>query len=352
MAIRSHVGILKKGKSFWNKWRLEQRHIIPDLSYSQLTIGDYAGYDLSGCNFRGTNASNSNFANANLKDSNFSSSILNQCILDGADCQGANFLFSDLSQSSLKGANLAETNFNGAFLINVDLTDAVLWQTNLGAVVLTGAVGLNSCRHGGPSIIDHRTVKTMLASGSYNHEFLQRCGVPEELIKYMPTCIEKPREYMSCFISYSHYDHQFAKNLYDALTSYGVKCWFDEHEMIGGQSILKGVHEGIRFGERVILCCSKSSLSESIWVSRELDKAIEKEEDLWRRNKTDESVIIPVKLDDYLFEWKSERASFLTSRYAIDFIGWERNRLKFKNQVESVLKALLRNKHNIHKQSS
>lgn len=340
MAVKSHIEILKKGRAAWNEWRAESIRVVPDLSYTELINGNFIGFDFSRCNFRGTNASKSDFSITNLKDSDLSNSILNQCNFHGADCQGANFLFSDMSEASLINSRLVETNFNGAFLGNADLSGAFLWQTNLGAVVLTGAKGLNTCRHGGPSIIDHRTVKTMLRSGSYDRDFLAKCGIPERLIDYMPSSIEKPIEYLSCFISYSHKDYQFAKNLYDALTSHGVSCWFDEHEMVGGQSMYKKVDEGINLKEKTILCCSESSLSQSWWVNREIDKALIKEEKLWKQNNSEQLVIIPVALDDFLFSWDGEKASFLTSRYALDFSGWENDRSKFRTQVKKVLVAL------------
>ena len=75
---------------------------------------------------------------------------------------------------------------------------------------MTDAKGLKSCRHAGPSTIDHRT---LAKSGELPLAFLRGCGLPDMLIDIVPALRGSVIERYSCFISYSSKDAAFAKRL-------------------------------------------------------------------------------------------------------------------------------------------
>ena len=139
-------------------------------------------------------------------------------------------------------------------------------------------------------------------------------------------------------------DKSFARRLHDALQSRGIRCWLDEHELLPGDHIHKVVDEAVRLWDKVLLCCSQTSL-QSWWVDKEIQKALQKEEQLWKERGKEVLAIIPLNLDGYLFspEWKAKqdwKEQHLTTRLAADFTGWERDNAKFEAQLESVIKAL------------
>ena len=68
-------------------------------------------------------------------------------------------------------------------------------------------------------------------------------------------------EFYSCFISYSHAEKPFAYRLHDTLQSRGIRCWLDEHQVLPGDDIYDQVDRGIRLWDKVLLCCSKESLT-------------------------------------------------------------------------------------------
>ncbi len=131
-------------------------------------------------------------------------------------------------------------------------------------------------------------------------------------------------------------DRAFAFKLYERLKAEGVSCWLYDHDMNPGEVELDTADRAIREAEKLLLCCSETSLR-SWWVNDELDKAIEKERDHWKDKRL---VLIPLKLDDHLWEWESGKASIVRSRHPADFVGWKSDLGKFDAQVQRVLSAL------------
>ena len=149
-----------------------------------------------------------------------------------------------------------------------------------------------------------------------------------------------PMKYCSCFISYSHTDKEFAHKLYEALRIHDVECWLDEHQIRPGDYFLGNIDEGIKNYDKVLLCCSKRSLT-SFWVDTEIEKAVQKEKDLWDKHQERTLVMIPLDLDGFLHkDWSDPKATILRSRLSADFIEWENNEEKFRKQLERLLLAL------------
>jgi hypothetical protein len=151
---------------------------------------------------------------------------------------------------------------------------------------LSQAVGLDRCRHQGASIIDFHT---LLKSGSLPLNFLRGCGLPESLITYLPSLLNRPFEYESCFISYSIKDQDFADRLYADLQNKGVRCWFAPHDVQGGKKLHEQIDAAIQVHDRLLLILSPNSTS-SEWVMTEIAKARKREKREKRR------MLFPVRL--------------------------------------------------------
>jgi hypothetical protein len=231
---------------------------------------------------------------------------------------GAVFLSADLSHSNLEAAYLSETLF-----INVDLSSVI---------------GLDTCKHGGPSNLDHRT---LAQSGRLPLAFLRGCGLPDTLIDYLPSLLNQPIQFYSCFISYSTKDQEFADRLYADLQNKGVRCWFAPHDIQAGKKIHEQIDEAIRVYDRLLLILSPASMG-SAWVETEISKARKRESHEKRR------MLFPVRLVEFetLRNWEcfdadagKDSAREIREYYVPDFSRWKDHDI-YKEEFGKLLRDL------------
>lgn len=335
MANKVDLKVLRQGVDSWNHWR-NGRINPPELSEANLN-----GMVLSAVNLRQANLSGADLSRAHLSYADLSGAYLVGAALTGADLFGADLSGADLRGSDLQGANLALANLRSVNLERTNLSNSNMRQTILSNIDLRQVVGLDQVCHDGPSILDIDVIYK--SQGKIPEVFLRGVGVPDSFIANSRALVAamSPVQFYSCFISYSHEDKIFARRIYRELEDRGIRCWLDEHQLLPGDDMYHEVDQGIRLWDKLLLCCSKHSLT-SWWVDNEIGTAFEKEQQLTKSRGVKVQVLIPLNLDGFLFssEWASGYQSQIRRRLAADFTETGSYTYKFSEQLTRLLGAL------------
>jgi hypothetical protein len=225
-------------------------------------------------------------------DADFRGADLHSALLYGAELQEANLAGAGLYRANLEGAMLQSANLNGANCDRADFSYALMLNTIITNVDLSGATGLGTTMHWGPSRIG---IDTLYKSrGRIPKGFLREAGVPEKLIEQLPLLTQRrsPARWHSCFISYSAKDVRFARRLYSRMREAGLHAWFALEDLKGGERIYDQVDRAIQFHDRLLLILSPHSIH-SEWVTTEIRKAREVEKKENRRK------LFPIRLCDF-----------------------------------------------------
>jgi hypothetical protein len=339
MANRKHLRILKRGVEAWNQWREQNKGLRPDLSDTDLSEAKLNDADLSDADLTRANLYGADLFGTNLSKASLGAASLGEAKLWGANLYGADLIVADLTSANLREADLTEADFTQAdlYLANLskaDLTEADLGWANLTEAKLTGANlshaelvgtvfgdtnltavrGLETCFHTGPSTLDHRT---LAKSWPLPLTFLRGCGLPDELIDYLPSLLNRPFQFYSCFISHSSRDQAFAERLHADLQNKGVRCWFAPKDMKIGDRIRPRIDETIRVYDKLLLILSKTSVM-SQWVEQEVETALARE----RQQST--TILFPVQIDNTVMTLETGWLALIRNTRNIgDFRRWK-----------------------------
>jgi hypothetical protein len=317
MGNPEHIATLKRGVSAWNKWRLSQlnqaliKAVLPTPdTMAYLNGADFGLRQLSGVQLFTTDLTDTSFSHAFLVSANFGTFTLYR----GKDRRSITAAPARLTRTNLEGAILYEATFETCSLVDVDFSHALLGHTRFFNVSLAQAKGLESCEHAGPSYLDYRT---LLKSGTLPTPFLRGCGFPDGIIEYLPSLLNQPIQFYSCFISYSSKDEEFAERLHADLQDKGIRCWYAPEDMRIGDKFRVRIEESIHLHDKLLVVLSENSIR-SPWVEDEVEAGLERE----RREGA--QVLFPIRLDDAVMKTdQAWAASLRRQRHIGDFSKWK-----------------------------
>jgi hypothetical protein len=348
MANPEHLNILKRGVLVWNKWREKNPDIQPDLSRAVLSRRrltkvritrdgydiyywvnfknvDLYGADLGGAFLAFADLAQANLAKANLTKADLWRADLEKVNLNSSTLFEANLKKASLEKADLSEAKLAGADFSQAILAGADFSYARVHGTVFGNNDLSVVEGLDSVKHDGPSIIG---IDTLYKSrGSIPEIFLRGCGIPDDLITFIPSHfgIQQAIQFYSCFISYSTKDDEFARRLYSRMRDEKLRVWFAPEEMKGGQKLHEQIERAIQVHDRLLLILSEQSM-QSEWVMTEIRRARKTEIEEGRRK------LFPIAIVDFekIRVWNcfdsdsgKDLAREVREYYILDFSNWK-----------------------------
>lgn len=359
MANPEHLEILKRGVEVWNKWREEDVTLIPNLEgthfvEAQLSHVNLRDAILSDAKFEDTNLSGADFIRADLNKAHLYHTDLSFADMGGASLRktrlfytnlyranlsyaelwGANFYSVNLSFANLSHAHLGGSTFNETIVSHANFYEADMSDMVIANIDLSEVKSLESVRHNGPSIIGIDTIYK--SQGDIHERFLKGCGVPEDFITYMRSLAVQPIQFYTCFISFTEADDPFSERIYNDLQAKGVRCWRWKEDAKWGKTLMRSIDEAVRVYDRLIVVCSEQSLN-SPAVIREIERALQKEDDLARQGKEGE-VLFPIRLDNYIFtDWNHHRKADVIAKNVGDFRKWKEH-----DQYQKTFDRLLR----------
>lgn len=132
MADPAHLDKLREGVEAWNRWREENKEIIPDLSLANLERAS-----LCGANLRHTNLEVARLIYADLRGAHLEgarlmgawldATDLREAHLEGADLFGAYLSHADLRRADLRGSSLERVSMVNSKLAGADLSGASVY---------------------------------------------------------------------------------------------------------------------------------------------------------------------------------------------------------------------------------
>lgn len=333
-----HIEILTQGIDTWNKWRTRE---LGDkygwTKYVFLNDADLRGFDLTRA-ILGDHEQESDIIvvylnNADLRDACLYFADLRGAMLTSSKLTGANLNYAHLGESylvdaNLKNASMIGTNLSGANFYRANFEGVIFDRTIIADTILKDALGLESCIHQGPSILDS---KTIAQSGNLPVEFLRGCGLSEAQIEEIGFHDKDRMKFCSCFISYSHKDIDLAQRLYADLQDHGVHCWFAPEDMKIGNKIRLEIDRAIHQHTKLLLILSETSVK-SQWVEQEVETGLSRE------NKEKQIILFPIRIDNAVMEDNAGWSSYLkNTRHIGDFTKW-----KTQDSYQKSLNRLLR----------
>jgi len=160
---------------------------------------------------------------------------------------------------------------------------------------------------------------------------------------YTPAPSPGRPQFLSCFISYSQHDLDFASELYARLRTSGVRVWFAPEDLLPGDQVYPQIQAAIAGVDKLIVILSDQSIGSS-WVRAELRNAYQREV------LENQRVLLPIRLVAFEklrpWEWfeadfARDLASAVRDYYIPDFSGW-RDPNVFQRGLEQLLRALRR----------
>jgi uncharacterized protein YjbI with pentapeptide repeats len=327
-----------------------------DLRNKDFTWATLAESNLSGSDLSGTSLLGANLIEADLMDVDLSAADLAGANLSGANLLGAELCHANLSFAKLNNADLCFSDFYGAKLDGADFSGAICHKVIFGDTDLSGVKGLENVIHRGPSSIDINTLFN--SKGKIPEIFLRGAGVPEILIKALPSLLSEVSNYSNCKIICGRNHQTFAKNLQTSLQNRGVRCWIPKYKETSQVDIFmnEGTGESLdddddgwnefvtmefEFYDKILFCLTEEC-ADNIAFENILQKYLDIERQLNKEDEANKQRVIFLDVDGNFSknDHSMKIQNKIKTRLVASFDGYKDSCKEFDGQISNVVQAL------------
>jgi uncharacterized protein YjbI with pentapeptide repeats len=144
-------------------------------------------------------------------------------------------------------------------------------------------------------------IRTILNSSELDNVVLEELfGIHNPQVKDYFVELTSKLEFQSIFISYSFADKRFANKINNELNKRGILTFLWEKDSPGGKPLKEIMSKGVDSKDRVLFIASENSLKSEA-CQFELSEGRRKQEKSW------ETVLFPIHIDDFLFNVNQEQ---------------------------------------------
>jgi hypothetical protein len=116
---------------------------------------------------------------------------------------------------------------------------------------------------------------------------------------------KKGRQRPTVFLCHGSEDKTAVRSLYDRLRGDGQNPWLDEKDIAPGEDWSRAIHDAIRNSRFVVVCLSRTSVSKTGYVQKEIGLALDRADE----QPEGKVFVIPVRLErcdvpDRLRKWQ------------------------------------------------
>ena len=263
----------------FNGARMREAHLTRcNLNRANFEDSHASGAVFTRSDLRGSNLNNADLRGANLTNCDIAFSTLVGANLAGADLTEADLTMSDLTDANLSGARLNAACLDVANLTRCDLRRTSLVRTRLDRAILedgvvdmtlfadcdlSAALGLDTLRHEGPSMVGADTLAR--SGGGLPEIFLRSAGVPPDFINGHALLFRQETPHRRVLLIASVVDAAIVAWLEGELRQRGLQCWSllaDDEETIYNSQVIPPMSR-FRDYDRVALLCSSDALESS-----------------------------------------------------------------------------------------
>jgi hypothetical protein len=232
----------------------------------------------------------------------------------------------DLTGADLQGATIINTKLN-----STSLSQAVFGVTVIANCDLTLAIGLDSVRHAGPSMVSLDTLSR--SRGQVPARFLEGAGVPPLLVAAQDAFRDSGTNYTRVLLLGSENDGEFAAKIRASLAEAQVPSWIisadDEASLQSGAVNL----DHAVYYDRLVLLCTAQSLENPL-TSRYFATLVNGQA---RSNGSSaREPLIAVAADDIFYQREDRLCTGLREEAVVDFRGWE-DEARYKEALSNLI---------------